>query len=373
VIDNVTMPGAWDVVRYTKALDNPIVLYHGSAPFHGESLPPLSLAIGKNGAVYFFDRDYSSLVTNVVAVGPVSWSRPFEGFPPGAWQFNGVPVPGSQPTLGLDDTLYFQTGAALTWGRLWKVDPITGDTLASVDSSSTFYGELSLDGNNHLRGGGQISTGVQFVGWYASFDTDFNRVSITEPYGYTNSRPSVMPDGSSTVRVGYSFGDDRFLISEGAFSWNVELTPPQRFASLPTIDSTGRIFIGRTGGLSEIDPTTGGELWTVRLTDDITTQPVVDRDGGIVVGGTSGSVYALRAAVPGPPPTPPVVEQGVVYIQPLALGPEQYQLLLVELAGGATVGVCDVSVMRGASSVAVGNDRAIYVNDTRSTKVWSIR
>lgn len=274
-ITSLSVQGSWDIIRLTKDLQQPLVLYTSPA----RSIAPKSLTIGSNGGVYFFDRHDSN--SDVVAVGGASWRHEFFGIAASA-----------QPILGLDDILYLQI-VNCCGGDFLKLDPNTGTPLLDVQSSSSSFGNWSLGDDGLLRGGATALTGVQFVGWFATYDTNFNQLSIQQPADETGSVPAVLPDGSSTIHLGLVANGQARLVREGPIHWDTALTMPETFISAPSLDAHGRTFVGRTHGLSEIDSSSGSEIAYTQLPDDISTPPIVMPDGRLVLASASGVVYAV--------------------------------------------------------------------------------
>jgi outer membrane protein assembly factor BamB len=173
---------------------------------------------------------------------------------------------------------------------LIKVDRNTG----GVVKTATYQrgaAEPIVDGNNLIRVGWMAFTGVTFAGGYDRFDA--NLTFLGGPGGYTTSRAALLPDTSSSVRLGYVFDSSAFVSARGANTWDVSLSQPERLNTVPSADSQGTIFVGTTRGVVAVRPTDGSVRWSLDLGQEITTQPVIV--GGILyVASSSGTLFALE-------------------------------------------------------------------------------
>ena len=201
----------WDIVRYTKQLQFPIVIFSGTG-----SLSPL--IIGENGAVYFQYKRFPGLVT---AAGPVNWTVAL--CPGESGTVPGSPVPNA-PIIGRDGSVY----AICPEAFLFKLDGQTGQTLASTGVGRNEV-EPMMDMQNHIWSGNQAFGGAIFFGSFVSWDSNLNVVSVDESASFTSfttARVTMLPDGS-TVRRGYTSFPDAVLSFRGAHTWDVELPNPR--------------------------------------------------------------------------------------------------------------------------------------------------
>jgi hypothetical protein len=273
----------FDVLRYSKQLQNPVIVYHGPFSF----VTPTSMTIGPDGTAYFSDG------VSVIAAGPRSWSsqdRPCFGSP-------GFLA----PTLGRDGSVYVMcnSGGGAGFGSgIYRYDENTG-----VQTAFTGYSrggtELVIDAQNNIRAGFQAFGGATFGGSYDTWDANLNQ--LTPPnQDFTTSRSSLFSDGLSTVRIGFSFQSNG-LTAEGAHPWGV-LSGPQtlpNFSTVPTVDASNNVFVGTVAGLAALSGLDGHLIWFSPTPDIITTQPTISSDGTVLAGSTGGNIYAFspKAAI----------------------------------------------------------------------------
>jgi|GEM_PF-6021298 len=268
--------GGRDVLRYTKQLQSPTVVFSGATGS--------TLILGDNGAVYLV---YGRFPGSVTAAGPVNWTI---ALCPGETGINpGSPTPGA-PAIGRDGSVYVTCPEA----SIFKLDGQTGQILANagVGSNET---EPMMDAQNHIWLGNMTFGGIIFFGSYGSLDSNLNPLTGSAgPSIFTTSRATLLPDGS-TVRRGYTFFPDSILSCQGVHNWNIELPNPyaEQFASLPTADAAGKIFIGSTSALYCLTPIDGSVIWRFQLNAGINTQPVVSNNGNVYIGANDGKVYAF--------------------------------------------------------------------------------
>jgi outer membrane protein assembly factor BamB len=106
-----------------------------------------------------------------------------------------------------------------------------------------------------------------------------------------------MPDGRSTVRIGYSFSTTQRLSFRGSYSWTVTLPPADRTPPPPSVDGDGQILVGNGSELLAVDPVDGSVRWAVTVASRITTQPVIPQNGVIYVGSIDGSIYRFSSGL----------------------------------------------------------------------------
>lgn len=257
----------WNLVRYTKQLQNPQVVYSGTAL-------PGSLIIGNDGTVYFF------VSGTAVAVGARNWSVPVCG------QFIG------SPALGENGDVY----GMCTGDGLYRLDGTTG---GSVIHKSYFYAshEPMIDSQGKLHSGFERTQfgGVVFVSWgdYSTWDSDLNLIS--DDSDFTNSRASLMPDGSSTVRIGAAdYLGENNLSLRGPTSWDLSagMFNAFGFTTVPTVDAAGKIYVGLDNGLVCVNASDHSTVWQFNVGESVVTQPVI-ASTGVYVATSSGKIYVF--------------------------------------------------------------------------------
>ena len=99
---------------------------------------------------------------------------------------------------------------------LLKVNPGTGVILktASYQRGAT---EIMIDLQGVLRLGWRAGDGISLFGAYDRFSDDLEHLG-GDNLG-TSGRPSLLPDGASTVRLGPSVADHGVLRASGASTW----------------------------------------------------------------------------------------------------------------------------------------------------------
>lgn len=279
------LSGGYDVVQYSKQLQNPIVVYHGTLEFN--AIVPTPLIIGLDGTIYFSDG------VAVIAVGPRTWRSPGQPFSGPCFGNPGLLT----PTLGRDASVYSmcQSGGGSGFGSgIYRFDSNTGAQIAFA-AYSRGGTELIMDEQNRLRAGYQAFNGIIFSGSYDAWDVSLNQLTVTGTDDFTCSRSALMPDGSSTVRI-VGVGAQCFngVAATGAFSWGSSQALPAP-SSVPTVDALGNVFVGTVSGVEALRGTDGEVLWSISLGDTITTQPAISTAGNVIVGSSSGKIYSLTA------------------------------------------------------------------------------
>ena len=243
--------------------------------------------LGSDETLYFVTGRYPGTVHSV---GVSNWDNavcPYEtGRDPGS------PVPNG-PALGADGSIYVMC-AAIEGGGLYKLDPASGTVLAFAIYSRGST-EPMLDPSGRIHAGYQAFGGAFFVGSYDTWDSALNHLNGNF-MDYTTGRASLFPDGSSTVRIGYSFTTDIRLEAEGAHFWEIfsdGQTIPN-FTSVPSVDASSTVFIGTTTGVQALRGKDGSVMWSFITNDHVTTQPVIPAPGVLLVGSDSGNVYSFK-------------------------------------------------------------------------------
>lgn len=175
---------------------------------------------------------------------------------------------------------------------LFKLDRSTGSTLA-VAGQQRNPSEIMIDGQDQIKSGYQAFNGVFFQGNFCTWNRQLQPVSCDS--GYTSSRASLLPDGASSVRVGYVF-DVRSLSFQGSLPWEVYFPSATVPMTVPTTDPDGNIYVANGQILVSLDPADGATRWNLQLDGDVITQPVIAEDGVIYVGTANGRVYRLESS-----------------------------------------------------------------------------
>jgi hypothetical protein len=186
-------------------------------------------------------------------------------------------------------------GGAGTGSGIYRFDGNTGFQIGFAPYSRGGT-ELLIDNQNEIRAGFQAFNGITFGGSYDSWDINLNQLTITNPFDPTTSRSALMPDGTSTVRIGFSFQTNE-LDATGAHVWGVPSGAPTlpNFSTVPTIDTSGNVFVGTISGIAALSGIDGSTIWFHSLADTVTTQPVISGSGALLVGSSSGKIYAFES------------------------------------------------------------------------------
>lgn len=293
---------AYDVVRLSKQLTSQTTVYHSPYPYSNPNIVPHGLLIGTDGTVYFTDG------ATVVARGVHSWTT---GMP------NTGPCFGNPgfltPTLGSDGSVLVpcQAYGGTSYGAgLYKFDAATGAQL-KYTSYPYMRVEFMLDTQNHIRAGDSSSFGVNSTGHYDAWDTNLALISDV-PSDDTSSRSALLPDGSSTVRIGkstlvdptntfyydpnYQGAQTNTLSARGAHSWDIRGGTggsTSFFSTVPSVDSAGNIFVGTVAGVESRSGVDGSLIWSFATGDTVTTQPVIAGPSVLYVGTSTGKLYAF--------------------------------------------------------------------------------
>lgn len=280
----VIAPPGYDLLRFTKQLTGQTTVMHipQSRYDYGISAP----IIAPDGTVYLLSGGYPA---TLYSIGSSTWQNSVCPFAMGSFGTKNA------PTLGVDGTVYIMCEGDVyqAGGGLYKLDKTTGTTLA-------FYGysrgasELVIDKNQIIHAGFEAFGGIFYLGSYDTWDGKLNHLSGNW-MDYTTGRASLFPDGSSTIRPGYSSGLNNTIAAEGAHSWEVDAdgsTIPD-FSSVPSVDAVGTVYVGNTTGVIAYR-NDGSAAWSYSTADTITTQPVISNNGALYVGSSSGNVYAFQ-------------------------------------------------------------------------------
>lgn len=276
---NNASEGGWDIVRYDKHLQNQATVRHVPAPPQGGGISPL--IVGPDGAVYFMSGRYPGTLT---AVGSVEWSVgvcPYDSSPSYSIAY--------APAVGRDGSVYVMCdGYYSPGGGIYKLNGRTGAQLAYAEygRSST---EIMIDGRNHLRAGWEAFTASGILGAYDEWDANLNLVGLPNT-DYSIGKSSLMPDGISTVRVGYYFSVAGNVSARGAHSWDRMLV--QRPTPI-TVDGDGKIFFSSVGAMYCVNPNDGAVIWSTPYGEYNSTEPVISRNGRVYVGTVYGKIYAF--------------------------------------------------------------------------------
>lgn len=298
--------GGFDLLSFTKQLQGATVLLHVPRPPFGGGISPLLL--GRGGVVYFVAGRFPGVV---YAAGAVQWSNPVcEGE---SGQNTPFGVSENGPALFNDgSSLVVMCGTPGTNGDLFKLDPFTGVKIASASGGERNLTEPAIDSLNHIHSGWQAFGGAIFCGDYLTWDFSLTlltpQATFCDSSRFATSRAAVFPDGTSTVRIGFSFPPNNQLVATGAHDWisGTDGSTIPNFSSVPSVDAAGNVFIGNTQGIEALSSVDGHTLWSFSTGDAITTQPVVANGGALYVGSNSGNVYAFN--------TVPAAQSGTVYV-----------------------------------------------------------
>jgi DNA-binding beta-propeller fold protein YncE len=336
--------GGFDLMSFNKLLQNGTVALHVPKPPFGGGISPLLLG---DGAVYFVAGRFPGVA---YAAGAVQWSNPVCPSESGPNTPFGVSANG--PALSADGSSLFIMCAATVSaaGGLFRLNAFTGEVIASVSSDRNST-EPALDSLQHVRSGWQAFGGAVFCGDYLTWDFSLTLLSppstLCDSTRFTTSRAAILPDGRSTVRIGFSFPPNNQLDAEGANNWiiSTDNSTVPNFSSLPSVDAAGNVFIGNTQGIQARNALDGHVLWSFTTGDAITTQPVVANGGTLYVGSSSGSVYAFN--------TVPATQSGTVFVSGSG-------------AGFATVDLQSASVVANNNSFTDGGVIRVSPDGTRS-------
>jgi YVTN family beta-propeller protein len=313
--------GGFDILSFTKLLQNPTALLHVPSTFGGGIS---SLVLSNFGTLYFTAGRFPG---TTYAIGPITlpdgtvnplgllWSNPLcqaeSGASPGS-------SPANAPAVTSDGVLVFVmcSPAGTTPGGLFRLNAgdgtqnlqLTGPSSVSTNRGST---EPAI-GTGGIYAGWQAFGGAIFCGDFLSWDATLNQLTPSSPFcdssRFTTSRAAIFPDGHSTVRIGFAFPPNNQLDADGANQWiiSTDNSTIPNFSSLPSVDAAGNVFVGNTQGIQARSAVDGHLLWSLNLADAITTQPVVANGGALYAGSDSGIVYAFN--------TNPKLNSGTVYV-----------------------------------------------------------
>ena len=280
--------GTFTVSRYAKNLSSVSTLIVPNS--YSGHISPLILS---NGTLYFTAGRFPA---TVYSVGPSTWSSPLC---PG----EGSPQPASidnAPAVGTDGSVFVMCEAPVTIetapSGLYKLDPSNGQVLASSLYTRTAT-EPTVDSKSHVHAGYQVFGGAAYCGAYDEWDSSLNLVTV--PHGppcseYTSGRATVMPDGNSTVRRGYTYGTDTTLVAIGQYNWTIEgyqATPS--YLTAVTMDALGRLYVGTSTGVEQLSPKDGSVVWNYVLQEQVTTQPAISNTQNMYIGTANGNIYAF--------------------------------------------------------------------------------
>jgi hypothetical protein len=277
--------GGWDLVRYNKQLQNPIVIFHGNFPFG--SYFPTDPLVASDGTVYLSDG------ISIIARGVQNWITSVTGC-------RGI----VGQSLGTDGFLYAicDAGGAGSGSGLYKFNATSGDQVgfAPLDNGGV---TPVIDKDNNIISGFIRFTGIQYFGGFRRWTNNLQVLEIDESFNlssFTSFRPALLADGRSTVRISAAFQNDRTVSYRGFLSntldrirWDAALLPPAYYTSIPASDAVGKIYVGATNSLKCLNATDGTLIWSLPTAGAVTTQPVISREGVVYVGTDTGKIYAF--------------------------------------------------------------------------------
>lgn len=260
----------WNLVRYTKQLQSPTIIYSGS-------VLPGPLIVGNSGNVYFF------VGGTAVAQGASNWSA----------AVCGVLIGG--PTIGQNGDVYGMCAG----DGVYRVDGSTGASVAHSSYTTASY-EPMIDSQGNLHSGFERIQfgGVIFVttGDYSTWDSNLDL--IAGGGDFTISRASLAPDGVSTVKIGDAnyLGNNALSLRGVSSSWDLfafTLPGSSAFTSIPTVDAAGKIFVGLDSGMICVNLSDHSTVWQFTMGEGIVTQPVIGSDGTVYAATSSGKIYSF--------------------------------------------------------------------------------
>jgi hypothetical protein len=258
----------WNVVRYTKQLQQATVVYSATTA-------PSPLIIGNNGALYFF------VGGTALARGPIQWNSAVCG------AFIGAPA------IGENGDVYGMCGDGI-----YRVDGNTG--LSAIQSSYSGEYEPMIDAAGNLYSGyeGFQFSGATYAFWgdYSTWDSNLNHIASNSS-DYTTSRASLAPDGTSTVRLGDgSYDGSNALRFRGSTSWDLysySFTGATAFTSIPSVDAAGKVFVGMSNSLVCINAADHTTVYQMTMSEPVVTQPVIAGTGTVYVATSSGKIFSF--------------------------------------------------------------------------------
>jgi hypothetical protein len=266
------------IVRYNKELLDATVIFAGTGSAFGNGTSPL--IVDNQGSLYFSSGRFPASVT---ALRPTPWTAavcPFEN--------------GGAPAIGDDGSVYMMCPD----NAIYKLDPQDGSQLKSSGAGRNSV-EPMIDDQSNIRSGYQAFGGITFFGDYSKWDQDLNLIGSSggfDSLNFTNSRSSLMPDGMSTVRIGYSEFGHNYLSFRGNVNWDILASDFESntnvFTTPPSVDAGGKIFVGKGASVIGVSALDGSTLWSESTSARVTTQPVISSNGAVYVGTADGKVYA---------------------------------------------------------------------------------
>ena len=295
-------------------------------------------AIAGDGTVYVGSMDGSLYA--VTAAGTMKWVQPL-----------GSPIDPSSPAIGTDGVVY----VASTDSKLHAVGPDGTEQWALATGGPSDESPVIADD-------GTIFVSTNMI--YAVHPD--GTVGQMIPLQAGPSFLAIAPDGTLLDAA----GDNRLhaVARDGTEKWS--FAPKGIIGSAPTIDSSGNVILGTTGGADsnfiESVAADGHVRWAFSLgVGEISseTSVAIGSDGTVLFGASDGHLYSVdenggqrwvASIAMGPSSAPAVASDGTIYVATFdhvfrAFAPTGAPLWTVPLGGGAT------------SSPAIGADGTVYV------------
>ena len=249
-------------------------------------------AVAADGTIYF-----SSLSDIFFAINPDGTEK---------WRAD-LPITSdnwTSPVIGPDGTIY--TGGARrklegTQESEYYTEPIGGFYAFNPDgtlkwhfkAASDMPGSIGLGDDGTLYG--YSSEGKQrAIGFFKALNPDGTE-KWKYPIGFTESSPTIAPDGTIYIGTGHEFRGFLALTPEGEQKWFLKTIDD--ISAIPALGKNGIIYVGDWNGTFHALNPDGTEKWKFevpKVTEAITASAAIGSEGTIYIGDNSGTFHALN-------------------------------------------------------------------------------
>jgi len=289
ISDPSTAYSPLSVIRYDRLLANPTTVFQNTV-FYGRVAP---LIVTENGTILVTYYKDSSVGSMLAAIGSNSWNIPL------CYMETEAPAVFGNFVYSFCDSNWVAVGS-IKW-----IDLATGAILQSTPNGNRGWKGPMLDNTGHPLAGNMEFGGATYFGSYGKWGWNLGwHFSLEEPsYAYTTSRAALMPDGTSSVRLGYRDQQDASLRYVGAEKWGIDTHDPnglEIFNSAPTVDMEGKILVGKGHKVVCISSITHTIIWeSPDLGGMVNDQPIIGHNGAIYVAASNNRIAAISGCSDG--------------------------------------------------------------------------
>ncbi|MBU1563874.1 PQQ-binding-like beta-propeller repeat protein [Patescibacteria group bacterium] len=193
------------------------------------------------------------------------------------------------PVLDSSGNIY-TVGQIGSNGIVYALNSLDGSIIWQTDPGS-YYTALSLDDQGTLYVGS--FSGLASAGLYALNSTNGSQKWYISIGGILGSVPAIHQD---TIYVGTYHNNTFYSVNKlnEIVNWTYYFGGDgDKISASPIIDSQGVIYIGSTSGMFYAINPDGSLKWLAELSDEVWYSAVIDSNGVVYVGSADGNIYAF--------------------------------------------------------------------------------